>query len=681
MGRIDNPFHELYVTEGINDQEFVELFSPQLVRPALALFRPGNVVLTGDPGSGKTMLLSLLKPEIRLAYARSGVKFPVPEEASVFIGAGINLTRSGATDFMQRPFLSDDGTPDALVGALSFGDFLNFWVVDDVLNSLEVLVDVCEYDARSPALAQLAANWSKRDEFARRVAAEDCWFGYLAGVDSMTELRARVRERINHYRNYLMFNVEQLDPSVATTKTSVGEPVSRVARLIHEVGLLPDTSPVLVRVDQMELLKDISSGSPELRVGIRGVVNKLLSLRDPHVSYKMGVRRYGWRDELRILGSETKLERDRDYALIDIDHVLRRKENLAWSLYRGFAKDVFRRRVEYAGFSIPSSDPLAYVLGASPTPEERARVYAGSRGKDIIKIEGDWSPRWVQLISDAAERSPLEGRLAEAYLRQKLAGSKQGKVSEPKPPYPWDERKYWRKERVQQALLQIAGRSGQRIRWWGEDDVLKLSGSSILAFVTLCQHIWSMWLMSETQGLESRVPGPIPATVQSVGILAASSDWYKKISESPGGELRHQFVGVLGHLFHRQLYSDDRMSYPGANGFSLSNADLESAPDVTRLVRECVDWGELYEVPHTTKYATKEERTKYYLHPVLSPHFRIPVEHVKEPLYVVPATVEKWIQAAASMRLGIAGADADEVTNNLGEQLTLLSDDENSEQQ
>ncbi|RZJ78267.1 MAG: hypothetical protein EOO47_14345 [Flavobacterium sp.] len=57
-----NPFHELYVGESVGPDKFVGLFSNVIVEHALSLFQPGHVVLKGLPGSGKSMLLNLLKP-------------------------------------------------------------------------------------------------------------------------------------------------------------------------------------------------------------------------------------------------------------------------------------------------------------------------------------------------------------------------------------------------------------------------------------------------------------------------------------------------------------------------------------------------------------------------------------------------------------------------------------------
>src|SRR3954468_9693113 len=130
MPTLINPFHEMYVTETIAPSSFVSIFSPVLLRDTLLLFQPGNVILRGVQGSGKSMLLNLLKPEIRIAYAQTETPFPVPPEFSHFIGAGINLTRSGALDLGQRP-IESNVDEDFQVLPRHFADYLNYWIVRD----------------------------------------------------------------------------------------------------------------------------------------------------------------------------------------------------------------------------------------------------------------------------------------------------------------------------------------------------------------------------------------------------------------------------------------------------------------------------------------------------------------------------------------------------------------------
>ena len=84
------------------------------------------------------MLLGLLKPDVRIAYNQLGIPYPVDDFATRFIGAGINLIRSRAIDFGQRPIVADE-EEQLSVAPLFFADFLNHWLVLDILRSVEKL--------------------------------------------------------------------------------------------------------------------------------------------------------------------------------------------------------------------------------------------------------------------------------------------------------------------------------------------------------------------------------------------------------------------------------------------------------------------------------------------------------------------------------------------------------------
>ena len=57
---------------------------------------------------------------------------------------------------------------------------------------------------------------------------------------------------------------------------------------------------------------------------------------------------------------------------------------------------------------------------------------------------------------------------------------------------------------------------------------------------------------------------------------------------------------------------------------------------------EATGFGDLVASTHTSK-RKGEKRTKYYLAPILSPYFRIPAVHTKEPEYVKIAQVQSWL--------------------------------------
>ena len=113
------------------------------------------------------------------------------------------------------------------------------------------------------------------------------------------------------------------------------------------------------------------------------------------------------------------------------------------------------------------------------------------------------------------------------------------------------------------------------------------------------------------------------------------------------------------------------MSYPGRNGFSLTNESLEADGEVSRFLGDAVDYGDLFEAPHTTKHKDARQRQKWYLSPILSPYFRLPESHVKEPMYVDIATVRGWLSDLKIVSPRPAPPRAQKIESDSG-QLSML---------
>jgi hypothetical protein len=278
-----NPFNELYVTETVPSQDFVRLFSPVLIKDALPLFQPGNVVVKGVQGSGKSMLLNLLKPEIRIAYAKAGMDLPLPRKLSRFIGAGINFIRSAAIDFGQRATDPDQAT-DIQRLPLYFGDFFNYWILADLLKSVETLYR--EFGGEGPNNLGIQADPSTLDDFARKLVTDPCWLGYLSPAVDYKSLRGRIEERIGTYRRFLNFSLDALPVEIKRTTTPVGEPISHFTECLRQCGIVPREVPIFIRIDQYEELCRLEDWSKDLGLKYRRVINKALGLRDPRVSYR-----------------------------------------------------------------------------------------------------------------------------------------------------------------------------------------------------------------------------------------------------------------------------------------------------------------------------------------------------------------------------------------------------------
>lgn len=663
----NNPFHELFVTDSATGEDFVEYFSPFFVPHALELFREGNVVLKGTQGCGKSMLLKLFQPEVRLAYAAAAaagksVPFPVPEDLCDFIGAGVNLSKSGLLDIIQM-LPADPSQSDFQDLTAYFTDFLNYWLFRDLLNSVHLI-------ASNPAAFNRQVKSAKLDEFAAAVSSEESWFGYLTGCETFEALRTRVNERVITYRRWLARNQAELPESIRASKTSIGEVLSRAVVCLKQTGVIHRRVKVFLRIDQLEELWHRGGNQATLSSHFRQVINRAIGNRDLRVSFRLGTRRYSWDHDLSM-PSGRKLEEVRDYLTVDIDQSLRRNEDRStgW-LFEGFAADVFAHRLAASGPPLPpgSNGPklLRDYFGPSPTWPALVEQLIATPPEDpqkLLKMDGNWSVKWRRLIESVydKEHDAFEGACSKEYAKdpfnalllatwglQTGGGTGNAERRRRPPPEtipPWT--KWWYKERGGIAAMQLVVRHQQILFWWGSKKVLSLSASNITLFLSICREIWDQWLRrnrdASNPALRRSAPTglslPIDWKVQAVAIDNASKNWHRNFSRQPGrpgGDVRMRFVDQIGAQLRRGMVNDLAMSYPGGNGFSLKQSEIANAPELARLLSEAVGWGDLYEVDHTTKIADekhRDPRRKYYLNPILSPHYQITDVHTKEPVY------------------------------------------------
>jgi hypothetical protein len=644
-----NPFAESTVAEYIQADEFVHIFSPAVISTAQELFRPGNVILKGAPGSGKSMLLTLLKPETQAAYAAAGQPFPIPKDVATYIGAGINLARTGAQDIGTR--LSRNASDSDLQSlAAVFGDFVNYYVTRDLLKSVVTLIH-----ADNRGLNELtgvrAGAANHLSTLAIAIAENSCWGGYLTAPESIEMLMDMLESRLQQYRAYFNFQTKTLPDPIRSSMTSIGEPIAVAAELLRKKGVIGESTSIFIRIDQLEELYYL-----EQKFGLgslfRQVINKALAMRDPRVSYRIGVRGYAWEEELNVYGSAARLEQGRDFAVVDLDSILKRAENSKVWVFKSLAADVFRRRLLASRFEGVEADAMALirrVLGKGNSPEELGIQYAGKSPDKTLEFDENWPEAWKDYLVSLSQVSPLEAKFAEAWARQKGKGDvTEMKFSKETPPWAVEGKKYWRKERNDQALMQIAAKSKSRLVWAGVDDVIGLSGGNTLCFITICKHIWQAWLRSpESRQLPPKRIPTIEWRIQATGIFDASRTWFEKIiPQGHNGDTRRRLIQMLGIWFSKELANDRAMSNPGHNGISLTTDDLESDQKVRRILSFSVDFGDLFQGPHTTKLKDKKPRKKLYLAPILCPYFRIPHIRTKEPIYTTTTELRQRIEAA-----------------------------------
>lgn len=636
-----NPFAEGAVTEHIAAEDFVRVFSPLIVSNANELFRHGNVVLRGTPGSGKSMLLALLRPETRMAYHQAGLGLPIPAHSSRFISTGINLTQVGAQEIGNRLSQRNPNQQETDLPFV-FADFVNYHLALDLIRNIlkfqrSEIAGLCEKVGLSSSQEVVQAAISA-------IAQHPCWFGYLEDAEDVENLLRKIEGRLRTYRSYFNHNLDEPPPAFRETRTVIGEPVAAISGIARQTGLIADDVLVFVRIDQLEELYTL-----EQHYGLgnqfRQIINKALAMRDRRVSYRIGTRGYAWQDNLSVFATGSRLEEDRDFSVVDLDVILKRAENRRIWRFPEIAGDIFKRRLASADYDVDGTPPLELfrkVFGKPLTRPDLAQIYAGESPERAIDLDPTWPVGWQERLREVSRRSVLSAKLGSAWARQRGKSSVMTMPADA--PLPWEEhaRRWWKKERQEQALMQIASRSGQRMIWSGDDDILELSGGNILTFITLCKHIWQSWLRTPTNA-DSREDLPrIGYSIQATGIYDASRSWVEKsIPQGYDGNSRLRVVENLAVYFARVLGDDKAMSNPGNNGVSLTVEDYRENQRIRAVLNLGSDFGDLVVAPHTSKLADKRPRIKWYVAPILSPYFRIPHVHTKEPVYLTASALER----------------------------------------
>lgn len=639
-----NPFNSLYQTESIAADAFVDLFSPVLLKESIVqrLFEPGNVVLCGLQGSGKSALLNILEPDVLIEFLKSDREWPLPEHCSKFISASTTLRSSGALLFGQREIEGVTLENEKVIG-LYFADFLNYSILLDLVKKIQLLSS--KKGAQLSKKVGLKTEKNLLDKFAKKLSSEKCWLGSLTNINTFDELLEALECRIQKYNSFLNYNSE-FPSEFLRTKTIAGEPIAIAADCLRSCGILPKSIPLFVTIDQFEDLMDLEREVSEKdRPIFRSVIMKMLGNRDDRVSYRIGARLYSLDKGIRGLSGNALVEEMREVNVINLDDLLQGRENRK-SLFPEFCNDVLCRRLIEAGYSEPKNNvsTLVNIFGKRVSPEQKVETFITKSRARVISTNFHENKEIIEILKGIAETDPIAAKMGEAWVRQN--SKKLAITSNVVHSMPWSKRQWWKKERKQQAMLQVFAACGQKMVWYGSGDVVNLSGRNILTFLSICQFVWAELLRSLDEGPVS-LPKSISPLIQTLGINSASEYWFRKIKAEPkGGDDRNRFANELGNVFRKKLRNDQQMSYPGQNGFSLSVNAVVEEQVLENFLSDCVAFGVLESRPHTPKTSSRGQSEKWYLSPILSPHFQIPTAHTKEPYYATTTEVLGWMKKA-----------------------------------
>ena len=659
MTSVINPFHRLYLTEGVGEVDIPSLFSPVLVPYVTQLYLPGNVVLRGMEGTGKTMLLSLLDTKVRLAFwshpdGQADGDFakgdPLAPDVRRYVGAGINLSNSKAFK-LNEIRVSKDREENIRLSRAYFGDFVNCWVLRDLFASIETLIKELTARKDFEKLAEIGVTSDARKlNTAVKVLARDSASPFLTRVRTVSEMRQTLEVRLDSYLQLVSNPRCVLSPEIDKTRRLLGTPITAATQALKSVGVLTADTTVIVTIDQFEQLvrRDPLDGDDEKNRRFIHEVEDLFSLRVPDVSYRIGTRPNA---------TLKRCDSVRDYVLLDLDQILQRKEHSSQAVIRGFAEDAFRRRIAMS--DIPhkceiavSSAPLKMVFGVSPKVADRGRLCQPDKPEKVLRLEKRWPAGVRSWLKRLARKDVVAASLGEAWVRQQCAKNESLTVSNWDDPntLPWElpAKRWWKKERLPLASLQIAAANAQRLVYFGESDIIQLSGDNIVAFICICREIWecdARYRVGKIATESGRDFEKFDEKRQAEGIRDASRIWHDKMKQRANGETMQRFVDELGKRLHKQLIEDRQMSYPGANGISFAKSDLASDREIERLLTDATAECFLLQRDHTPKNLGRGKSIKWYLHPILAPYYEITVQHTKEPLYLNVKKLRAWLRA------------------------------------
>ncbi len=660
MSSAINPFHTLYLTEGVGKIDIPSVFSPVLVPHVAPLFLPGNVVLMGMQGTGKTMLLSLLDTKVRLEFWANNDPQngdPLVPAQRRFVGAGINLSKSNAFK-LNEIVVSKDRDENIRLSRAYFSDFVNCWVLRDLFASVGTFIAELTRRGNHERLDEIGITRDvARLDAAVRALANDPRCSFLVRHKTVDEMRTTLEVRLRAYTQLVSNPRKGLSAEIDQTRSLLGEPLTAATQALRTAGVLAGDTSVFVTIDQFETLIRHAYGEGDTEKHWRFVreIDDLISNRVREVSYRIGTR-----PNAQLSKSETppSSEATRDYVEVDLDYLLQLKEHdrRKHSLFRQFAEDAFRRRIAVSTIPhreevVASSAPIRTVFGKSPTVADRGRLCAPKKPEKALKADPSWTKDVIEFLTQLSRSDVIAAKLGEAWVRQLDARGEPLDVADWGPPnaLPWEipAKRWWKKERLPLASLQIAAANQQRLLYFGETDIVQLAGENILVFICICREIWECDARHRAMKTTPQVsPGfePFNRGRQAEGIRDASRIWHDKMAQSPNGNTLQRLLDVIGKKLHEQLIKDRRMSYPGANGISFSRQDLITDTDVKRLLDDATAECYLLQRDHTPKTPSRGKSIKWYPHPILAPYYELTVQHTKEPLYLTVVKFRSWLE-------------------------------------
>lgn len=382
-------------------------------------------------------------------------------------------------------------------------------------------------------------------------------------------------------------------------------------------------------------------------------INTLIRERQDPVSFKIGVRLYGFKTKSTLCAGEENRE-DSEFEVLRLDTELREQDE---KLQLEFATNLVKNRLLRSGYLKEDVIAGLNILACFDSGDQSRLCADGCQ--NIVKNYKDKLPPYFDFLKNKL-RSSLKTKSVPGVTTEQQIDKIIDYIRVPE--YPFVERtnifmlyRSWSKKEnlltsaksIRESAHIYINNSGtsshdnvlryykfdilaqlfretkqQESGFLGFETFVKMSGGLPRAFLTLMKNIftWSVYL-GETPFIE----GMISKEAQHEGVKQAS-EWFFTESRATGpiGPQIRDSIGKLGQLMREIRFSDK----PSECSICTFSVDIPSTSEASQaIIAEAVNWSMLIRVPGGQPDRNKIGRVdeKFQLHPMLAPRWDLPI--------------------------------------------------------
>lgn len=550
----------------------------------------GPLVFIGGRGSGKTMFLRYFSIDVQ------GARYTRENDSGSFAGyleaqgaIGIYVRFDGATlSSFEGSNVSDE------VWRNLFVHYFELFLAREYLVAVKTIAD------RDSAIAGTVKKFIA--EAWKLFGSDD-----LEMPETISMFVSVVNQRLKEITNYRA----QVGFAPATFKPSRAYAAQELSFGLADLILssFPELGPrtkFIVLLDEYE----------NFNASQQRFVNTLLKFASIRVTFRVGMRRNGWRDTGTV-NDDDFIKEGRDYEKFVFEEMLHSKRKG----YREFLLDVASRRMARVPFYSEKGDTdiRKYLGNAEDLESEAQQIVAG----DKTRIDEYFQSK-VKVGELEPNRSPLVRTLGYLWLVRGQPKDKTniaireyeaGEKTELAQQFRYD---YINKYRLSTCIL-LASIYRKRKAYYSFNTYSYLSSGMVGHFIELCRYAFRYAeFESNTGAVESRIRMDLQArAAREVGIDQLQQ--VKRIANH--GRRLYRLVENLGAIF-RTYHLDLRIRYPETNQFSLDQSQL--GEENASVFDAALMWSVIQQKPTLQADAPRQKRTELFtLNRIFSPVFEI----------------------------------------------------------